>query len=100
MAVNKAYFLFLSALTSACQAKEAVSLREISGDSAIASLAASKMHKDNPDTLAHRNRLNKIYHIEGKYGDCVWFVYDPKVGFNDAEFLYCIDRTSKKVTRL
>lgn len=100
MAVNKSYFLFLLALTSACQSNEVVSVREITDDSAIALLASAKMHRDNPDTLAHRNRLSKIYHIEGKYKNCVWFVYDLKTSFNDAEFLYCIDKTSRKVTRL
>lgn len=100
MAVNKLYFLSIMGFTAACQSNDAVSVREIQGGSPMASAAAAVMYRDNPDTLTHWKRLDRIFHISGKNADCVWFVFDVKVGFNDAEFLYCADRISKKFSRV
>jgi len=85
---------------SSCQRSNAVELREISLNSSEALSAARKMYKDNPDTLTLKRRLVGIYYIEAKMKNCVWFVYDPRVGFNDSEFLYRTDKNSNSFSRL
>lgn len=100
MVKNKLFAAAALVFLSSCQRHEAVELREISLKSAAALSAAQKMYIDNPDTLIHKKLLARAYYIEAKSRNCVWFIYDSRVGFNDSEFLYCAAKNDNDFIRL
>lgn len=100
MAAAKIFLTLALTLVTACDRDDAASIREIELDAPEVSAAAKVMYRDNPSTYAQRKFLIKAYYIEAKINNCVWFVYDARVGFNDSEFLYCTDKNHVRFRRL
>ena len=100
MAADRIVLVLALTLISACNRNDDVSLREIALDDPVALAAAKIMYRDNPDTVTHREWIVKAYYIEAKFNNCVWFVYDARVGFNDSEFVYCSGKNDSRFRRL
>ncbi len=100
MAADKAILILALTLVSACKRDDAVSLREMEVHSPQVVAASETMYRDYPSKLGLRKYLAKVYYIDAKTSDCIWFVYDPKVGFHDSEFVYCTRKNENHFTRL
>lgn len=100
MDVGRSIAILALSLLAACERSDDISIRETSMKTPVVLAAAKEMYRDNPDTLTNMEFLKKAYYIEGKFQNCVWFVYDYRVGFNDSEFLYCTSKESVKFERI
>lgn len=100
MAVSRTILILALLLASSCKRNDAASVNEISLRNPIAIAATKTMYRDNPSTFTHRDLLIKAYYVEGKSNNCIWFVYDPRVGFNDSEFIYCTAKGESRFRRL